>query len=125
MTTDGVRVDKWLWAVRLFKTRSAAGSACDAGRVTIDGSTAKPAKRVRPGDTVAVRRRHHHTIVVVTGLREKRGSAAAVADCYDDISPPREQRRDSPPIADPGVRDSGSGRPTKRDRRQIDRLQGR
>ncbi|MDH3705652.1 MAG: S4 domain-containing protein [Acidimicrobiia bacterium] len=121
---DGVRVDKWLWATRLFKTRSASAGACEAGRVRIDDVVVKAAKRVKPGDTVTIRRRHHDTVVVVRQLREKRGSAAAVADDYDDISPPRPTSA-SAPVADAGTRDAGSGRPTKRDRRQIDKLRGR
>jgi len=123
--SGGLRIDKWLWATRLFKTRSASAGACAAGRVRINDAVAKAAKRVRPGDTVAIRRRHHDTVVVVRVLRDKRGSAAAVADCYDDISPPRDRPAQAPPPADPGVRDSGAGRPTKRDRRRIDRLRRR
>lgn len=119
------RIDKWLWATRLFKTRSAASGACEAGRVSIDGTVVKAAKRVRPGQTVAIRRRHHQTVVVVRALREKRGSAAAVAECYDDISPPREQRPDAAVSGPVASRDDGAGRPTKRDRRRIDRLRGR
>ena len=121
---EGVRIDRWLWATRLFKTRSASAGACDAGRVRIGDVVVKPAKRVRPGDTVTIRRRHHDTVVVVRELREKRGSASAVADDYDDISPPRA-RPASAPAGQAGTRDAGAGRPTKRDRRQIDKLRGR
>lgn len=121
---EGVRIDKWLWATRLFKTRSASAGACEAGRVRIDDVVVKAAKRVKPGDTVAIRRRHHDTVVVVRQLRDKRGSAAAVAADYDDISPPR-QKPPSAPAAEAGTREAGAGRPTKRDRRQIDRLRGR
>ena len=121
----GVRVDKWLWATRLFKTRTAASGACEAGRVRIDGSVAKAAKRVRPGQIIAIRRRQHDTVVVVRVLRDKRGSATAVAECYDDISPPRPAATDDRGAGPAEVRDAGAGRPTKRDRRRIDRLKGR
>lgn len=118
-----MRVDKWLWAVRLFKTRTAANDACEAGRVRIDGDVVKAARRVRVGDEVHVRRADRETIVEVTGLLEKRVSAAKAAEAYTDHSPPPPPRVDDwigAPVS--GLRDRGSGRPTKRDRRQLDRL---
>jgi ribosome-associated heat shock protein Hsp15 len=120
----GVRVDKWLWAVRLFKTRTAATKACDKGLVRIGDEQAKAARRVAPGDRVTVARSDHVAIVEVVKLLEKRVGAPVAVTAYVDHSPPYER-----PSVDTGtlfaVRDRGAGRPTKRDRREIDRLRGR
>jgi ribosome-associated heat shock protein Hsp15 len=120
----GVRVDKWLWAVRLFKTRTAASKACDKGLVSVGDEPAKPARRVSPGDRVTVERSDHTTVVEVVKLLEKRVGAPVAATAYVDHSPSYER-----PSAQAGtlfaVRDRGAGRPTKRDRREIDRLRGR
>ncbi|MDY7102036.1 MAG: RNA-binding S4 domain-containing protein [Actinomycetota bacterium] len=126
MSSEGVRVDKWLWAVRLFKTRTAANDACESGRVSIDGDVVKAARRVRVGDRVHVRRTDRETVVEVVGLLEKRVSAPKAAEAYIDHSPPPPPRVDDlfgTPLS--GVRDRGTGRPTKRDRRQLDRLRDR
>lgn len=125
-----VRVDKWLWAVRVFKTRTAATTACDAGRVTVNGGTAKPATRVGVGDQVQARARERTVVYRVTGLLEKRVSAAEAATCYLDESPPPPSAGRVGPdgelfVPPGGARDRGDGRPTKRDRRQLDRLRGR
>lgn len=116
-----VRVDVWIWAVRLTKTRSLAASACKAGHVRVNGDRAKPAHGVRPGDEVRLRHAGRERIVAVTRLLRKRVGAPVAADCYIDKSPP------PPPRTDPfnaGVRDRGAGRPTKRDRREMERLRG-
>lgn len=115
------RVDAWTWSVRLFKTRSAAASACRGGHVKINGATAKPAQYVVPGDEVRVWAGGRERIVEVARLVSKRVGAPAAAECYVDRSPP------PPPkelFAAVPVRDRGAGRPTKRDRREIDRLRG-
>lgn len=117
-----VRVDAWVWAVRLFATRSAASAACKGGHVKVNDANAKPATQVRPGDTVRAFTPGGERIVVVRGLLEKRTSAAIAAENYEDRTPPpppREQR------AAPVLRERGSGRPTKRERRITDRLRGR
>ncbi|WP_136520562.1 RNA-binding S4 domain-containing protein [Cellulomonas telluris] len=117
-----VRVDAWTWAVRLFPTRSAAGAACRAGHVRVNGERAKPATQVVPGDEVVVRGGARERKVVVERLLVKRVSAEVARASYLDRSPapvPREQ------VAVAGVRDRGAGRPTKRERREIDRLRGR
>lgn len=123
-----VRVDKWLWAVRVYKTRTAATTACDAGRVSVNGEVAKPATRVAVGDEVRARTRERAVVYEVAGILEKRVSAVVAATCFVDRSPP------PPPATDRlgdvfgpsgGARDRGEGRPTKRDRRQLDRLRGR
>lgn len=116
------RVDAWTWAVRLFPTRSAAGAACRAGHVRINGERAKPATLVVPGDEVQVRGGERERLVVVQRLLVKRVSAEVARSCYLDRSPaplPREH------VATAGQRDRGAGRPTKRERRDIDRLRGR
>ncbi len=119
----GVRVDVWLWSVRIYKTRSSANSACAAGNVRIDGAVVKPAKTVNPGQTVTARTRGRVRIVEVVELHAKRVGAEVAEAAYIDHSPPVEPR--SPKVGPAGVREAGSGRPTKRDRRQIDKLRGR
>ncbi len=116
MTT---RVDSWIWAIRLTKTRSAAGAACRGGHVRVNGTTAKPAQPVGIGDEVRVRLHGHERIVEVTKLISKRVSAPAAAECYIDHSPPPPPREI---LASQPRRDPGSGRPTKRERRELDRL---
>ena len=127
--STGVRIDKWLWSVRLFKTRSAANDACSSGRVRIGGSPAKPAHRVTVGDEVAVRTRGLTRTYRVDRVIEKRVGAAIAAECYEDLTPPdvvppapnRQARID----AAWAERARGAGRPTKRDRREMDKFLGR
>ncbi|SIS14407.1 RNA-binding S4 domain-containing protein [Williamsia sterculiae] len=117
-----VRVDSWIWAVRLTKTRSQAASACRAGHVRINGVTAKPAAQVAIGDEIRLRAAGRERIVEVTRLIGKRVGAPVAAECLIDRSPPPpppEIRATLP------VRDRGAGRPTKRERRDTDRLRGR
>lgn len=133
---EGVRVDKWLWCVRLFKTRTAATKACDAGDVLVETETAlsepiKPARRVREGDVIVVKRKTGTTKVIVRQRLEKRVSAALAAEAYDDISPePTAEELEERALRrvlktpTPG-RDRGTGRPTKRDRRRLDEFRGR
>ncbi|WGW13743.1 S4 domain-containing protein [Saxibacter everestensis] len=116
------RVDSWIWGVRLYKTRSAATAACRAGHVRINGERAKAAQAVRVGDEVRVRKSGVERIVVVTRLVTKRVAASAAAECLIDNSPPPPPRTEVPL---PVLRDRGSGRPTKKQRREIDRLRAR
>ncbi|AXK87188.1 RNA-binding S4 domain-containing protein [Nocardia farcinica] len=116
------RVDSWTWSVRLFKTRSAAAEACRGGHVRVNGATAKPAQPVRPGDEVRIRVGGTERIVIVERIVTKRVGAPIAAQCLIDRSPP------PPPkelLAAMPRRDRGSGRPTKRERRETDRLLGR
>ncbi|MCE5288346.1 MAG: RNA-binding S4 domain-containing protein [Nocardiaceae bacterium] len=116
---SNARVDSWIWAVRLFKTRSQAAAACRAGHVRVNGTVAKPATTVGPGDEVVVRGGDRLRIVEVTRPISKRVGPPVVAQCLIDKSPP------PPPKAEAiAVRERGAGRPTKRDRREIDRLRG-
>lgn len=116
---DAVRADSWLWAVRVYKTRSAATTACRAGHVRVNGEKAKAAQQVRIGDDVRIRIAGFDRILVVRQLLTKRVSAPLAAAAADDRTPARE------PVAQLAVRDRGAGRPTKRERRDIERLRGR
>jgi ribosome-associated heat shock protein Hsp15 len=118
---DETRVDRWLWAVRLFPTRSAATDAARAGHVRVNGRPAKPATTVRPGDRVEARVGQRDRVVDVVRVIDKRVGAPVAADCLVDLSPPPPERPEPVPFA----REPGSGRPTKRDRRQMDRFRGR
>ncbi|MFE7318296.1 RNA-binding S4 domain-containing protein [Streptomyces sp. NPDC057555] len=125
MASDEVttaRVDSWIWSVRLTKTRSTAAAACRAGHVRVNGERVKPAHALRPGDEVRLRQVGRERIVVVTRLVRKRVGAPVAVECYVDNSPPAPPREAVPVIA---VRDRGAGRPTKRDRRELDQLRGR
>ncbi len=115
-----VRVDVWLWAVRVFKTRSAATAACRAGHVRIDGTSVKAAQPVRPGQRVTVRRPGHEQVLEVVRLLVKRVGPPVAATAYVDHSPPPP----APLHAAVPRRDRGAGRPTKKDRREMDRLRG-
>lgn len=116
-----VRVDVWIWSVRLTKTRSAAASACRAGHVRVNGDRAKPAHPLSPGDQVRVRQAGREHVVEVTRLIRKRVGAPVAVQCYIDHSPPPPPRE---AVAPAGRRDRGTGRPTKRDRREMERLRG-
>jgi ribosome-associated heat shock protein Hsp15 len=116
------RVDSWIWSVRLAKTRSAASSACRAGHVKVNGLRVKPAHPVRAGDEVRLRQDDRERIVVVVRVIAKRAGAPAAAECYIDNSPPPPPREEVVTVA---ARDRGAGRPTKRERRSIDKLLGR
>ena len=122
--TESVRVDKWLWAVRGFRSRTSAGKACSSGQVRVNGETAKPSTRVVVGDRVQARRGQRLLVFEVVEVIDKRVSAVRAAECYEDFSPPPEHRAfpDAIPV---GMRDPGAGRPTKRDRRMIEKLRGR
>ncbi|MGW6026095.1 RNA-binding S4 domain-containing protein [Streptomyces sp. NPDC055099] len=117
-----VRVDAWIWSVRLVKTRSAGAAACKGGHVRVNGERVKPAYGVHVGDEVRLRHaggREH--VVVVKRLIRKRVGAPVAVECYVDNSPPPPPRE---AVAPAGVRDRGTGRPTKRDRRELERLRG-
>ncbi|WP_431953812.1 RNA-binding S4 domain-containing protein [Nocardia lijiangensis] len=116
------RVDSWTWAVRLFKTRSAAAEACRGGHVRVNGSTAKPAHPVRPGDEIRIRAGGVERIVIVERVITKRVGPPVAAQCLIDRSPPPPSREILETMP---RRDRGSGRPTKRERRDTDRLLGR
>lgn len=120
---DTVRIDQWLHAVRLVKTRADAIAACRGGHIEVNGKPAKPASSVKLGDRVEALVNQRRRVVVVERLIDKRVGAAVAVDCYTDHSPPPPERDDFRPLF--AERDRGAGRPTKRDRRKIDQLRGR
>ncbi|WP_026851167.1 RNA-binding S4 domain-containing protein [Glaciibacter superstes] len=116
------RVDSWTWAVRLFKTRSLATAACRAGHVRVNGDRAKSAQPVHIGDEVRVRVAGFDRIMIVSRIVSKRVGASVAAECFEDNTPPPPPREE---VALLPVRDRGAGRPTKRERRDIEKLRGR
>lgn len=123
-TPDGapVRIDVWVWAVRLFKTRGDAAQAVRAGHVKLNGDSTKPAQQVVPGDKVKIWKDHRYMDVEVAATVRKRVGAPIARTCYIDHSPPPPPKEI---LASIPQRDRGAGRPTKKERRQIDRLRGR
>jgi ribosome-associated heat shock protein Hsp15 len=115
------RVDSWTWAVRMFKTRSLATAACRAGHVRVNGDRAKAAQPVHIGDEIRVRTAGFDRILVVSRIVSKRVGATVAAECFVDKTPPPPPREE---VALVPMRDRGAGRPTKRERRDIDRLRG-
>jgi ribosome-associated heat shock protein Hsp15 len=124
---QGVRIDKWLWAARFFKTRSLASEAAGGGKVEVNGERAKPAKTVRAGDEVRVRLGVFEHVVIVRGLSERRGPASAAQALYEETAESAAARAKLAErmryeavalLADPG-------RPSKKDRRDIRRARGR
>src|SRR5665647_2542802 len=113
------RVDSWTWAVRMFKTRSLATAACRAGHVRVNGDRAKAAQPVHIGDEIRVRTAGFDRILVVSKIVSKRVGGAVAAECFVDKTPPPPPREE---VALVPMRDRGAGRPTKRERRDIDRL---
>jgi len=122
-----VRLDKWLWAVRVYKTRPMAKDACTAGRVQVNDVAGKPATKIVPGDVIEARRPDRTIIYRVVEAVEKRASAKLAATYVEDLSPPPPERPrpGGSRAAAAGLRDDGAGRPTKRDRRLIDNLRGK
>ena len=118
---ETVRIDSWVWSVRLVKTRSLGATACRGGHVRVNGERVKPAYSVRIGDEVRVRQEGWERVVIVKRLIRKRVGAPVAAQCYVDNSPPPPPRE---AVAPAGIRDRGTGRPTKRDRRELERLRG-
>jgi ribosome-associated heat shock protein Hsp15 len=119
---EETRVDRWVWAVRVYKTRSAATTACRGGHVKINGRTAKPAATVRVGDRVEAKVGPRRRILEVAQVIDTRVGAPLAAECFVDRSPPPPPRE--APATVP-TRAPGAGRPTKKDRRRLDRSRGR
>jgi ribosome-associated heat shock protein Hsp15 len=123
---DRLRIDKWLWAARFFKTRSLAAQAVDGGRVQLNGARVKPSKDVKPGDEVVVHIGEFEWVVDVRALSARRGPAEAARQLYEERAASRARReaaveaRKHLPEPAFGLR----GRPTKRDRRMLKRLTG-
>ena len=116
----GVRIDKWLWSVRIYKTRSLATQACKSGHVSIDGNTIKASREINIGDLVELRKDHMNLQLKVVDLAEKRMGAKLVPNFMENLTPQEEYDRHNA-INSGGFeqRGRGVGRPTKRDRRDI------
>jgi ribosome-associated heat shock protein Hsp15 len=115
-----IRLDKWLWAARFFKSRSLAAQACGGGKARVNDQAARPSKPVRPGDLLTISLPRGRRIVRVVTLSDRRGPGAQASRLYEDLTPPPPPReaRLAPPLSRP----RGTGRPTKRERRLLDRL---
>ena len=119
----GARVDAWIWAVRVYKSRTQATAACRAGHVRVNGERAKPATPVHVGDRVVIRKGGLDRTLEITRILSKRvGADVATVAYIDHTPPPAVKAAAAPPVAQ---REPGAGRPTKRERRQLDRLRGR
>ena len=123
-----MRLDKWLWAARFFKTRALAAAAIEGGKVEVNGEGVKRARLLQAGDLVRIRLGPYEHHVTVKGLSERRGPAAVAAELYEETATSRAARerlawqlKHAPALS----YDQERGRPTKRDRREIDRLRGR
>jgi len=121
---EQVRIDKWLWAVRLFKTRTLATEECKKGRITIDGISVKPSRVPKPGDIIKVRKNPITYSYKVVGITGKRVGAKLAHEFVLDITPPEELKMlEIRQLMSSFDRDRGTGRPTKKDRRDLDRFQ--
>ena len=122
-----VRIDKWLWAARFFKTRSIAAHACELGRIESNGHMAKPAREVKVGDMLRIRNDTGDFQIAVLGLSETRGPAAVAQTLYRETDASREQRQKLVEERKlmPQFDFSFEGRPSKRDRRVLDRFRRR
>ena len=120
---EETRIDKYLWAIRVFKTRSEATDACKRGKIKLNGADAKPSKAVRPGDTVSARKGAvTYTYRVIEPI-EKRQGAKLVSQYAENITPQSELDKLKAPVETFFLkRDRGTGRPTKKDRRQMELL---
>ena len=125
-TSGSVRIDKWLWAARFYKTRSMAAEAVTGGKVELNGERAKPAKGVKPGDTLRIRSGVFEQVVTVRGLSERRGPAAVAHALYEETAESAaarakmaERMRYEAPLG------MHAGRPSKKDRREIRKLRDR
>ncbi|MEW6466207.1 S4 domain-containing protein [Tibeticola sp.] len=124
---DRLRIDKWLWAARFYKTRALAVDEIDKGRVLINGQAAKPAREVKPGDTVQLRQGAVQRTVVVRGISAQRGPASVAQQLYEETAESvaaRERAAEQRRLAPEPALTLTHGRPTKRDRRELGKAQG-
>lgn len=122
---DGLRLDKWLWHARFFRTRTLAGKACTDGSIRVNRQHVSKANRiVRPGDVLTFPKGRDIRVIRIVALGERRGPAPEAATLYEDLAPPPApgERRGAPVEAAPAAREKGAGRPTKAERRALDRL---
>lgn len=124
---NSVRLDLWLWSARFFKTRALAVLAIEGGRIDVNGDKPKRAKPVRVGDRISIRNGPYHHDVEVTGLAERRGSATVAATLYTETAASKAARQETAErlkLQNP-IFFEGAGRPTKKQRRAIDKWKGR
>jgi ribosome-associated heat shock protein Hsp15 len=120
---DKTRIDKWLWAVRIFKSRSLAADACKNGRVKFNGTILKASANVQRGNTIQVRKDHFNFTFKVLDVIDKRVSAKLAEPCYENLTPPEELNKFKSWFVNSQTveyREKGTGRPTKKERRVID-----
>ena len=118
-----IRIDKWLWAVRIFKTRAISTDACNSGKVKIEGKSIKPSRAIKLNDTISVQKGIVKFIYEVTGLIEKRVSAKIASENVKDLTSEKEKFKMKAASAQTvAMREKGMGRPTKKDRRDIEKL---
>jgi len=124
--SENLRLDKWLWYARFFKSRSLATTFCNAGKLRVDGTIVKKAHhQIKPGEVLTFQRGHQVRVIKVVALGTRRGPAAEAQALYEDLSPPPPPRAEAAERpAKAGLRDPGAGRPTKLERRRLDKLRG-
>ena len=120
----GMRIDKWLWCARFFKTRADAARCVSGGRMRLDGDPmSKPHRQVRPGHVLTFAKGDDIRVIKIISLAIRRGPASEAQELYEDLAPPEPRRRNAEGASRPFEdRPSGSGRPTKRERRLTDKL---
>jgi ribosome-associated heat shock protein Hsp15 len=125
-TQERVRLDKWLWAARFYKTRGLAAEAIDGGKVEVNDARAKRSKMVQVGDEVRIRQTPFEHVVIVRGVSDRRGPASVAATLYEETAESKARREAlATQIRSMPAGDWDSGRPTKRDRREIERFRKR
>ena len=124
--SDTMRIDKWLWVARFFKTRGEAQKAVSSGHLRLDGDTmSKPHRQVRAGNVLTFAKGPEVRVIRVLAMAERRGPASEARELYDDLAPPEPRANQGASRPKPFERrDAGSGRPTKRERRETDKLKG-
>jgi ribosome-associated heat shock protein Hsp15 len=121
-----IRIDKWLWAIRIFKTRSLANEACQSGKIKINDNRIKPSRAIQIGDRITVQKNFVKYEYEVTGLIEKRVSATIAQQNYIDQTPEEEEIKQKSKLFSPQyTREKGTGRPTKKERREFDKMIGK
>lgn len=122
---ETMRIDKWLWAARFFKTRAEAQRVVSSGRLRLDGEPmAKPHRQVRAGHVLTFAKGEDIRVIKIVAMAARRGPASEAQTLYEDLAPPAPRQRREAGARPFEQRETGAGRPTKRDRRAIDRLKG-
>lgn len=125
MSDDSIRIDKWLWHARFFKTRTLAQGFVTSGNIRVNKTRIEKANHsVKPGDVLTFVRGPHVRVIEVVALAQRRGPATEAQALYNDLSPPAPRNDDPDQPAPIAARERGTGRPTKRERRETDRLRG-